>query len=302
MAPHDPGGSSSINRDGKSFFEVLPRELRDCIYEHTFDNDMKDHCYRYRFRAPQPHLRLVSRQFMHEYDEQAPHDTALFVTGRNDRLICIPYGLLGDSAPPRLAGRCTSACTVQNIGETDVFQEDIDNEKDRVLRSLDERINDFCDFIESFPSLQQVDIQFNLNFVQSFDIVYERMTDFLDAFRHENGESYLSPNVLVEVRHLNLNFPFLPVSLTSGVQDFDALKYPATLATFYYSHGCEEETTMYEVEIEQSGEVEAALLAAWKSQHECSLIEAARKAAGIRANISRGRPLRLRRPKGSARN
>jgi hypothetical protein len=48
-SPHDPGGSSSVNRDGKTFFYVLPRELRDRIHEYTIDHNSCDLYYSYQF-------------------------------------------------------------------------------------------------------------------------------------------------------------------------------------------------------------------------------------------------------------
>lgn len=280
--PTDSCGSSSINRGGKSFFEVFPREIRDHIYDYTFDHDINDGYYRYQFRAPQPHLRLVSRQFLHEYDEQTPSDATLFVAGCNDRCIYTPSRFLGESVLPRLAARCTSADMLYHIGESDGFHEDIDDEQDRVCDSLDDRVNDFCDFIESLPLLQTVKIQFSLNFIQTFDVVYENLDDFWSAFRYENGESYLSPDITIELRHLELNFPNLPASFIEG---FDVLKQPATLATFSYSPGCVEETTQNESEIEHRGKVEDAVLTAWKAQHGRTLVGSVRKAAGIKARI-----------------
>lgn len=144
--PTDPGGSSSINRYDKSFFDVLPRELRDRIYEHTFEHGSKDEYYRYQFRAPQLHLRLVSRQFMQEHDEQTPDDATLFITGRNDRLTCAPTKFPSRPKLPLLAARCTSAEIVHHIGDTDAFHDDIDDEEYWVLGSLNARIDDYYDF------------------------------------------------------------------------------------------------------------------------------------------------------------
>ena len=139
--PTDPGGSSAINRYDKSFFDVLPRELRDRIYEHTFEHGSKDEYYRYQFRAPQLHLRLVSRQFMQEHDEQTPDDATLFITGRNDRLTCAPTKFPSRPKLPLLAARCTSA-----EGDTDAVHDDIDDEEYWVLGSLNARIDDYYDF------------------------------------------------------------------------------------------------------------------------------------------------------------
>jgi hypothetical protein len=286
MAPrHDPDGSSSINKDDKSFFDVLPRELRDRIYKYTFDHDFSDEYYRYQFRAPQPHLRLVSRQFMREYDEQTPKNATLFITGRNDRFTCTPAEFPNAPKLPRLAARCTSAEMEQHIGETDAFRQYIDDEEYEVCSSLNARINELYDFIESLQSLQQVKVQFNLNFVKTFDTIYDRMGYYLDPFRYHNGESLLDPNITIELRHLDLNYPNLPASFTSDIPGFDVLKQSATLATFYYSPGCLEKKTKYDAEIKHRGTVEGAVLTAWKSEHECTLVEGARKAASVEAKV-----------------
>jgi hypothetical protein len=156
----DNGASSRswrvfLHKDGKTFFDMLPRKLRDRIYEYTFDHDSCDLYYRYQFRAPHSYLRLVSRQFMHEYDEQTPDDATLFVTGRNERFTCADVEYPRGPKLPRLAARCTSADMVQHIGETDGLYDNIDDEDDFVFHSLDARIDEFYDFVTSLRSLQK---------------------------------------------------------------------------------------------------------------------------------------------------
>lgn len=145
--------------------------------------------------------------------------------------------------------------------------------------SLTDRICDFYDFIRSLKLLQKFKIQLNLNFVQTLDIIYERVHCYLTAFRG------LSSNITVELCHLVLNFPNLTASFTSGIPGFDVLKQPATLATVYYNPGCEEKKIKHDAEIDHRGIVENAVMAAWESQHETPLIEVARKAASIGANV-----------------
>jgi hypothetical protein len=178
---------------------------------------------------------------------------------------------------------------VHHIGDTDAFHDDVDDEMYWVCDSLNARIENFYDFTETLQSLQDVKIQFNLNFVQTFDTVYDRMGYFLDIFRYHDGPdmhcSLMDPNITIDLRHLDLNFPDLPASLTSGIPSFDVLKQPAILATVKYSPGCLEKKTKYDAEIEQRGAVEGAVLAAWKSQQECTLVEDARKAASIEASV-----------------
>lgn len=68
------------------FFD-LPRELRDEIYDLAFEHDRSNtqgrEIMEFNVRAPQPHLRLVNRQFESGYDERSPStdNICLFVTG-----------------------------------------------------------------------------------------------------------------------------------------------------------------------------------------------------------------------------
>jgi len=65
------------SQDGKSFFELLPAEIRDQIYDATMFQDMKREQVDFHFIAPCPHLRLVSRQFKDEYDARSIWGTHL---------------------------------------------------------------------------------------------------------------------------------------------------------------------------------------------------------------------------------
>jgi hypothetical protein len=63
------------NVGGRPFFETLPRELRDAIYDYTFEHMVThqpeiDGDVTFHFHAPISVLRLVSRQFTVEYDER----------------------------------------------------------------------------------------------------------------------------------------------------------------------------------------------------------------------------------------
>jgi hypothetical protein len=285
--PTDPGGSSSISGDGKSFFEVLPRELRDRVYEYTFDHDIADGLYRYQFRAPHLHLRLVSRQFMHEYDEQTLDDATLFVTPCTDQFTYAydyMYSRVTDRVP-RLASRCTALDVSQYVGETNNFFDDINDEEYRVLSSLGERIGDLVLLIERLHRLRDVNIRFSLNFAQDFDRVYGYMEVYLNDYPYQYEQSNMDcsrlPNVTIELRHLDLNYSNLPSCLTPDVPGSDILKQPATLATFCYSYGCKEKKTKYQAVIDQRCHVEFAVLSAWEAQHGCTLSKSAKRATGI---------------------
>jgi hypothetical protein len=70
------------NQDGKSFFELVPAEIRDQFYDATmFQNIQRKHL-NFSFKAPCPHLRLVNHQFKDEYDERSIWGTTLEVSFR----------------------------------------------------------------------------------------------------------------------------------------------------------------------------------------------------------------------------
>ena len=281
--PIDPSGSSSIDRDGKTFFEVLLRELRDRIYEFTFDHNIKDTYYRYQFKALQPHLRLVSRQFKHEYDEQTPDNATLFVTACTNRFERHDSDFLDHL--PHIATKCTAADVVMYTEETEGFARDVAGEQDHVLDTLSARLV-ILDYITNFlPRLQDIRIELNLNFAQSFDVVHEYLENHLDCLQVDYEEMCPQnsnlPNITLELRHLELDFPNLPSCLTSEIPDFEILERTAILGTLWLSYGLVEEKMKYEDEIERRTYVEAAALTAWKAQHGCTLSESALKEADL---------------------
>lgn len=79
--------ADTTDKDSKIGFFCLPRELRDEIYDLSFEHDRSNtqgrETMELNVRASQPHPRLVNRQFTQEYDERSPskYDICLFVTG-----------------------------------------------------------------------------------------------------------------------------------------------------------------------------------------------------------------------------
>ena len=66
---------SNDSAESISFFGVLPRELRDAVYDYTFEHVVERECgtddgVTFHFHVPVSNLRLVSRQFTAEYDER----------------------------------------------------------------------------------------------------------------------------------------------------------------------------------------------------------------------------------------
>lgn len=280
--PRGHGGSLTINRDGKSFFDVLPRELRDRIYEYTFDNDVRDGHFRYQFKAPQFHLRLVNRQFMHEYDEQTPLETTLYVSARTNQFERTSLG--PSDGLPSLATRCTAADVTLYIGDTEGLATDLKGEHWFVQGSLFDRLFNIERFIGLLPRLEDIRVQLDLNFARSFDTIHELTNTWLLKFRHyyqnPSRERSYEPNTDFELHHLGLGYPDLPSCLTSNIPNSEILQRPAILAAFSVSYGRVKKEVRHR-QVKRRTRVEATVLAAWESQHGCTLSQSAKKAAGI---------------------
>jgi hypothetical protein len=146
-----------------SFLDVLPRKLCDAVYDFTFEhvverrsdtgNDVTFH-----FHAPVSYLRLVSRQFMAEYDERykafSPRNPLLTIVNdsrdcrRNWHLEC-----------PRLATRCTELKTIRTLFDgrdehTELAHRDI-------LQKLLTNFQNTAVLFKRMPHLHRVDMRFN---------------------------------------------------------------------------------------------------------------------------------------------
>jgi hypothetical protein len=98
----DIDGMATIDQDARSLFGLLPPGIRDQIYDATLFQDIQREHLHFRFKAPCPHLRLVSRQFRDEYDRRPIWGTTLEVSFLAD------LSELGYPGTPGLAARCTS--------------------------------------------------------------------------------------------------------------------------------------------------------------------------------------------------
>lgn len=92
---------ATANQNGKSFFELVPQEIRDQIYDATMLQDIRTKQLNFRFKAPCLHLRLVSRRFKDEYDERS-------IWGKNLEVSFRATSQSRHPKAPRLAARCTS--------------------------------------------------------------------------------------------------------------------------------------------------------------------------------------------------
>lgn len=91
------------SQDGKPFFELVPAEIRDQIYDATMFQNVQRHKVNFQFQAPCLHLRFVSRQFKDEYDARSIWGTNLKVSFRQ-----ASAKRMGPPHAPRLASRYTS--------------------------------------------------------------------------------------------------------------------------------------------------------------------------------------------------
>lgn len=168
--PTDLGGPVSTGIHGKSFFEVIPRELRDAIYDLTFDHGTMSNSFEIEFRAPLPHLRLVSRQFKQEYDEQSPRDATLVIS--NHSLWFQHHACQTPRFPilPQLATRCTAMHFTHHLHDEEVFP----NRKS-LVDFLDKHYSGFPQSIgERLSHLEKVHVQPIFNYVQNFDLLCRR--------------------------------------------------------------------------------------------------------------------------------
>ena len=84
MDPDTLRNTVEQNDKANGFF-TLPRELRDKIYDAARDDYQQgDDVVKFEFRAAIPTLRLVSRQFTHEYEERSAVNTFVRVFDLNN--------------------------------------------------------------------------------------------------------------------------------------------------------------------------------------------------------------------------
>jgi hypothetical protein len=277
--PTDPDDPAPVNDGNKSFFEIIPRELRDSIYDYTFDHEVTCNSYHMRFQAPLPHLRLVSRQFKHEYNERSPTETSLFVT--DQRLPFKEPYLDARLVLPQLATRCTAVHFTLNLRDQAV----------EAPKELMEELRFFCDSIEWYceldvTRLRDIHVKANFNFVQNLErlLSYCGEAYVCDWFAERYGprEIYqISPGrrtTTVEFSHLGLSSHSVPGPLMLDLPSSEAITQPATLGKCECRDTSEEfEMEFHEDVIEQRSAAEAVFLAAWETIHGCPFGESVRE-------------------------
>jgi hypothetical protein len=262
--PHTSAGTIS-------FLDVLPRELRDAVYDYTFEHVVRrkpdtDDDVTFHFHAPVSNLRLVSRQFTAEYDERykafSLRNPSLTIV--NDSQDCRRNWYL---EVPRLATRCTELKTIRTLFDgrdehTELAQRDI-------LQKFLTNFHNTAVLVKRMPRLRRVEMRFNFESLHHSDYLEEllRLFSRLALFRSWPVEGKY------ELRYEGLTYPQPDRLLELGVPNIGILDAPVTLASWNQASLTE---LIDRRELEQRLRVEAAVLGAWKAKHGCSLWESKR--------------------------
>lgn len=226
MAPAtDPGGTATISRDGKSFFEILPRELRDRIYEYTFEQEVDTQDFVYQFAAPLPHLRLVSRQFKAEYDEQSPTNTTLVVVDKNPRTQCT-FGTfhlrekVRHMSFPKLATKCTTLHFNQHLM-------DYPRNPANVVRA---RQCETAELMKCLPHLQRSHIVLSFILLENLDEIIHSH----DFHKHLLRSHFVSADLdfKFELQYLGIELPPSRLFPEHVIQKAKPLKDPVILVVW----------------------------------------------------------------------
>jgi hypothetical protein len=250
------------NDSAKSFFGMLPRELRDKIYDLTFDYEIETDSYLLQFRASLPHLRLISRQFKDEYDEQTPRNATFSITDRGPLPPTLRHEILVLS-PPRLATHCTALEITQNMYDTP------HTNSSQLRTLLHFRCATLTPFItQHLPNLRRVHIRANFNFARNFDLIDDPAAPFedaLDAFRGWYDVSALGNSIeaTIELRHLDVFRSSDFRDLAPSVLGIEILTETLTLATLWEREGRMKKEFDMEAFCERKS-VEERWFAAWR--------------------------------------
>ena len=281
---------SSIPRTiagGTSFFRALPRELRDAVYDYTFEHFVKqqsdtDDDVTFHFHAPVSNLRLVSRQFTAEYDEHyrtfPPRNTLLSIVNNSRGNRQIWYGVC-----PQLATRCRELKTIRTF--FDGGDEYTGTAHHDVLQKFLTHFHNTVVLVKSMPNFRRVDMRFDFESLHHAGYPDK----LLYLFHRFSILSTWPAEGRYKIRYQGLTYPQPDKLLELRVPNIDILDAPIVPGTWNQALQMEQVDRR---ELEQHLRVEAAVLDAWKAKHGCTLW----KAKGClgkrsRATSSRRRPL-----------
>ena len=253
-----------------SFFAALPRELRDAVYDYTFEHVVKqpsdtDDGVTFHFHAPVSNLRFVSRQFTAEYDERykaLPPRNSLLTIVNNSR----------DNRPtwhsgcPQLATRCRELKTIRPL--FDGRDEYTWPAKEAILRKFLTHFHTTAALLKRMPLVQRVDVRFDF---ESLD--HSGSPEELPFLFQQLSFFRIWPVGKYEIRYQGLKHPHPDKLRELQVPNIDILDTPITLVTWTQALQTEQVDRR---ELEQHLRVEAAVLEAWKAKHGCSLWESRR--------------------------
>lgn len=280
--------------EGKSFLDALPRELRDAVYNLTFDHVVthrreynidhwmygRDDDVIFTFQAPSPTLRLVSRQFKAEYDERSE---SLSRNGTTLRISDCSEDIHREwlRACPRLATRCTKLQT------TCTFVEDgIHAMRDMDARKSEMHFREARRLIHEMKNVEEAHIIFGLNFLYNFDTLAKIRTYF-------DWTCLRDVRLTLELRYLGMTATYTrPQDLCElNVPNVGILDAPATLI-FWQHVGARVETHVWDpiryvwdpiwyecIErtdgeaVEQRRQMESTVMEAWIAVHGCAFHE-----------------------------
>lgn len=253
-----------------SFFGVLPRELRDAVYDFTFEHIVKqpsdtDDDVIFHFHAPVSNLRLVSRRFTAEYDERykafSPRNSLLTIVNnsQNNRPTW-------HSGCPQLATRCRELKAIRFL--FDERDEYTWAAQENTLRKFLTHFRSIAALLKRMPLVQRVDMRFDFESLDHSGYPKELPYYFqrLSIFRALPVGKY-------EIRYQGLKHPHPDKLRELQVPNIDILDAPITLVTWNKALQTEQVDRR---ELEQHLRVEAAVLEAWKAKHGCSLWESRR--------------------------
>jgi hypothetical protein len=218
------------NVGGRPFFGTLPRELRDAIYDYTFEHMVThqsetDDNVTFHFHAPISVLRLVSRQFTVEYDERYrsswPDGSVLSIDNNSQNSRQSWKG-----AYPRLATRCRATKTSRTLFDG------YDKHNFETLYSLYKKVSSHCKdlsaLVTDMPHLRRVDVSFNCESLRHSHII-----EHLLRYLQERGVfETLRTEGTYELRYQGLTYP-LPRNLRDlDVSNIHILRAPVTLVAW----------------------------------------------------------------------
>ena len=251
---------------GRPFFDIFPRELRDTIYEYTFEHFVRQNLRDgedliFRFRAPVANLRLISRQFTAEYDERLSARKSVLYVVNNSRNISRTWKV----SCPRLAIRCKELKTTHALFDgCDEFA--VGMYCDVMAKVISHWENTLA-IAAALPHLRRVDVIFNCESLRHLPRP-EGFSTYMSLLKDVGRLRKLPKEGKYKLCYQGLTYP-LPRNLRElDVPNIHILEAPVTLATWTQASKREQ---IDPEDLKQRLRVEAEVLETWKVVHGCTL-------------------------------